>query len=164
MNKKVLGMKPDRYVTRIYQISVFLALLGLIMSVITYNPLPEPTATSPMLGLFSLLGMIIFIMALLGWTLLQNSFSKMQQSHMGFVVACNLLYFVIGLAVSSIIVPISMALNYVVAIALSLLYLACFVASFLLYKEAQPFDTNAMVDEIKKLKTTLATKGLSALK
>lgn len=97
-NSKVLGMETSAYVKISYILVLAAACLGFLVNLFSSVGLVAFTGST----LVSLLGLIGWVMALVGWLGFQKEFSLLHQSHLRFITILFVACFIIGLTLALI--------------------------------------------------------------
>lgn len=152
-NSKVLGLKSSDYVKISYMLVLAAAGLGLVLNLFSSVGLAAFTGST----LVSLLGLIGWVMALVGWLGFQKEFSLIEQSHLRFITVLFVACFVIGLVLAVIFGGAGVLWLVVAALfgaaQIGLLYLA-----FRLWQKGQEASQDTLKAEFEVLRGQLQNR------
>lgn len=153
-NNKVLGLESTAFVKVSYVLVLISAALGLLISILTGIGLGAPSGGA----LVNLVGLIGWMMALVGWLAFQKDFTVIEISHLRFISALFIGLFVLGIIVGSVLGG-SGILWALLSFVLSVLSVGLLYFGFTLWQAREELTIDALKSEFHSFKSRFTNRS-----
>lgn len=153
-NNKVLGLESAQFVKIAYILVLVSAGLGLVLGILSGIGIGIATGG----GLISLIGLIGWIMALVGWIAFQKEFTVIELSHLRFISILYISLYLLGIVIASLI-GISGMIWILLSLLLSVVQLGLLFFGFRVWQARGEVTMDTLKAEFETVKSRLQNRS-----